>query len=86
LHNDIACDSELYDPTTGVWSRTGAFQFVFTGTHGAAFTALAAANLALPLSNWTVLGKPQRISAGQFQFTDPQATNNRQRFYRVRSL
>jgi len=32
-----------------------------------------------------VLGSPNEISAGQFQFTDPQATNDRQRFYRVRS-
>ena len=63
----------------------GSFQFLFTGTHGAAFTALAATNLALPLSNWTVLGAPTEVSAGQFQFTDPQATNNGQRFYRVRS-
>ncbi len=23
-HNPIACDSELYDPATGLWSRTGA--------------------------------------------------------------
>jgi len=29
--------------------------------------------------------KNSEISAGQFQFTDPQATNDRQRFYRVRS-
>jgi len=64
---------------------SGAFQFDFTGTHGSAFTALAATNPELPLSNWTVLGSPSEISAGQFQFTDLQATNNRQRFYRVRS-
>ena len=63
----------------------GAFQFSFTNVSGAAFTALAATNVSLVLSNWTVLGGATEISAGQFQFTDPQATNYSQRFYRVRS-
>jgi hypothetical protein len=50
---------------------------------GADFTALTATNLALPLTNWTVLGSIPEISPGQFQFTDPGATNSPQRFYRV---
>jgi hypothetical protein len=63
----------------------GAFQFAFTNTPGATFTALAATNLSLPLSVWTILGNPNEISPGKFQFTDPQAPSNPQRFYRVRS-
>ena len=46
---------------------------------------LGTTNLSLPLSNWTVLGAPAENPAGQFQFTDSQATNGAPRFYRVRS-
>jgi len=63
----------------------GAFQFGFTNTPGAFFNALATTNLSLPLSQWTALGGVTEISDGQFQFTDSQATNHTQRFYRVRS-
>jgi len=63
----------------------GFFEFGFTGTPGASFVALATTNLSLSLSNWTVVGTPTEISPGQFQFTDLQAPNNPQRFYRVRS-
>jgi len=63
----------------------GDFQFAFSNTNCATFTVLATTNMALPLSNWTVLGSVPEISPGQFQFTDPQATNSAQRFYRVRS-
>jgi hypothetical protein len=63
----------------------GAFQFSFTNIPGASFTALANTNLALPLSNWTSLGFVPEISPGQYQFTDPQATNNARRYYRVHS-
>ena len=61
----------------------GSFRFDFTNTPGAIFTALASADLS-PETR-TVLGDVKEISAGQFQFTDPQTTNNPQRFYRVRS-
>ncbi len=63
----------------------GPFQFRFTNTPGAIFTILAATNVGLPLSNWTILGNPTEISAGQFQFTDPQTMNHLQRYYHVRS-
>jgi hypothetical protein len=63
----------------------GAFQFAFTNIPGAVFTALTTTNLALPLSNWTALGSVPEVSPGQFQFTDPQATNDTRRFYRARS-
>ncbi len=61
-----------------------AFQFCFTNTVGAVFGVLASTNPALPLSNWTALGGITEVSPGQFQFTDLQATNSPQRFYRVR--
>jgi hypothetical protein len=63
----------------------GAFQFGFTNIAGATFSALAATNLMQPLSNWTTLGTVTDSPPGQFQFTDPQATNSPQRFYRVSS-
>ena len=63
----------------------GAFQFSFTNTPGAVFTALASTNLSLRSTNWTVLGSVTEVSDGQFQFTDSQATNHKQQFYRVRS-
>ena len=63
----------------------GAFQFAFTNSVGAIFGVLTSTNVALPLTNWTALGGATEVSPGQFQFTDPQATNNPQRFYVIRS-
>jgi hypothetical protein len=60
-------------------------QFAFTNTPGAFFGVLAATNPALPLGNWTSLTALTEVSPGQFQFTDPQATTNQQRFYRIHS-
>jgi hypothetical protein len=34
---------------------------------------------------WSEKGDGAELSPGQFEFTDPQATNSPQRFYRVRS-
>jgi hypothetical protein len=62
----------------------GAFQLNFTNAPGASFTVLATTNAALPLSNWSVIGNVTETAPGQFQFSDPQATNNLQRYYRVR--
>ena len=63
----------------------GAFQFGFTFTPGMACIALAATNVAVALTDWSVLGGLTEVAAGQFQFTDSQATNSSQRFYRFRS-
>jgi hypothetical protein len=71
--------------TTPARLANGSFQFAFTSSSGALFSVLASTNLALPFSNWAVLGGATEISPGQFQFSDPQATNSRERFYRVRS-
>jgi uncharacterized lipoprotein YddW (UPF0748 family) len=62
---------------------SGEFQLQFNGATGTNYCVLASTNLALPLSNWTVLGGVTENSPGQFQFTDPQATNFPARFYRV---
>jgi hypothetical protein len=64
----------------------GAFQLSFTNLPGIGFTALAATNPALPLSNWTAVTGLTEISLGQFQFTDTQAPNYPRRFYRIRWL
>lgn len=65
----------------------GAVQFGFTNLIGASFTVFAGADVAAPFNTWSNLGPAVEMPAGsgQFQFTDPQATNNGQRFYRVRS-
>ncbi|PWU21251.1 MAG: hypothetical protein C5B50_02080, partial [Verrucomicrobia bacterium] len=63
----------------------GTFQFSFTNTPGAHFTVFSTTNITLPFSNWTVLTNVVESPAGQFHFTDPGATTNAQRFYRVRS-
>lgn len=65
----------------------GAFQFSFTNLTGASFTVFASTNVALPFNAWSNLGPALETpaSSGNYQFTDPQATNNVVRFYRVRS-
>ena len=63
----------------------GSFQFTFADSVGAMFGVLASTNPALPLSNWTALGGVTEVAPGQFQFTDPQATNIACRFYRLRA-
>jgi hypothetical protein len=63
----------------------GQFQIAFTNTPGFTFAALASTNLTLTTAGWTELGLATETSPGQFQFTDPQATNSPQRFYRVRA-
>ena len=61
----------------------GSFQFAFTNSPGALFGVRATTDLALPLNNWTRLGGVTELPPGQFQFTDPQATNGGKSFYRA---
>ncbi|MDB6019765.1 MAG: hydrolase [Pedosphaera sp.] len=65
----------------------GSFQFSFTNLSGASFTVFASTNVALPFNQWSNLGAAVETPAnsGNFQFTDPQASGNVQRFYRVTS-
>jgi hypothetical protein len=60
----------------------GAFQLSGTGPHGAAYRVLASTNLSLPLSQWTQ-ASTGRFSGGVFTSSDPQASNQPARFYRV---
>jgi hypothetical protein len=62
----------------------GNFQFTFTNFPAASFTVLSSSELALPLSNWTVVGVAIETSLGNYQFTDS-ATADLARFYVVRS-
>jgi hypothetical protein len=74
------------DPFTLTGAQTlkdGSFQFAFTNIPGAQFGVLSSTNLALPLSSWITASGVMEISSGQYQFTDPQATNGGQRFYRA---
>jgi sugar lactone lactonase YvrE len=84
-------------PGLKVWSATpiklnnartlpnGTFQFDLTENAGLTFTVLASTNVTFSSTNWTALGGVTEVAAGQFQFTDPEATNSRQRFYQIRS-
>jgi DNA-binding beta-propeller fold protein YncE len=63
----------------------GAFQIIFTNNQGASFTVWTTTNMSLSFTNWTLLGTPGNNGSGQYEFTDPTATNNGQRFYRVSS-
>ncbi len=65
--------------------NNGAFQFGFSNNQSASYTVWTTTNLSLPLTNWTLLGPPESNGSGQYQFTDPAATNDVQRFYRVTS-
>jgi hypothetical protein len=63
----------------------GAFQLDFSNLIAAPFVVLGSTDVDLPFSNWSVLGPAIESFPGRFQFTDPEATNNSRRFYRVRS-
>ena len=60
------------------------FQISFSNDPGASFTVLRSTNVGLPLSNWTVVGTATEISPGEYQFSDPGAQTNVQRYYRIR--
>jgi hypothetical protein len=71
---------------SGAPAAASGFQITFSeSTPGSTFTVLTATNLSQPVDSWCILGQPVQIAPGQFQFTDIQATNNPQRFYRVSS-
>ncbi len=62
----------------------GTFQLSFTNIPGANFNVFGTTDLSQPFTNWTWLGGVTEVSSGQFQFTDPQGSNQ-ERFYRVTS-
>lgn len=91
VNNNVQISSaELYDSTAGpiklvnaVKQPGGAFQFAFTGAPNGTNNVLATKNPALPLSDWAVLGVAPEFAPGLFVFSDSQAANSPQRFYRV---
>jgi hypothetical protein len=62
---------------------SGNVQFGFSNLSGPSYIVLASTNVTAPLNTWSNLGAPVESPAGTFQFTDLQATNYPQRFYRV---
>jgi hypothetical protein len=72
----------LANPTSFV---EGTFQFTFTNTPGAIFSAWATTNFSADSGGWIPIGSPTEIAPGQFQVTDPTAASSPLRFYRVRS-
>jgi hypothetical protein len=61
------------------------FQFSFTNTPGLSFTVYSSTDMLVPFSSWTRVGPATEVSPGQFQFNDPAAQTNTQKFYRVTS-
>ncbi|HEU5397226.1 MAG TPA: kelch repeat-containing protein, partial [Verrucomicrobiae bacterium] len=69
--------------TTGSVAFQHGFQFTFTNTPGAVMGMLMTTNLSLPATNWVRMSGVTEIAPGQFQFSDPQASTNSGRFYRL---
>ena len=65
----------------------GSFQFSFSNPGGPSYHVLASSDIDASLNTWSNLGPTTETSpgSGQFQFTDYQAPNFPQRFYRVSS-
>jgi hypothetical protein len=92
---NAANSAELYDPASETWTTiiltnatllpNGAFQFAFASASGTTNTVFCTTNVLSPTNNWPALGDATEVAPGQFQFADPQATNNPQRYYRVHS-
>ena len=86
---------ELYDLGTSflgpflnpVKLGDGSFQFGFINGSGPSYSVQASSNLAATANTWTNLGPATEMPTGSglFQFTDHQASNYPQRFYRVSS-
>jgi hypothetical protein len=79
-------------PTLGGVAYSGGahgtgLQLGFSDSPGASgqFTIWGSSNVALPFSQWSNLGHPAEITAGNYQFIDVQATNKPARFYTVTS-
>jgi len=87
-----ASAAPITNPTLDVVSYSGGgsgtgLKLSFADSPGVApqFTVWGSTNIALPVSQWQNLGHPSELSAGNYQFTDLQATNKPVRFYRVTS-
>jgi hypothetical protein len=63
----------------------GVLQLAFSNTLGGSFTVLSTTNLALPVTQWTVVGTATNTAPGQFQFTSQPTPNSPQRYYILHS-
>ena len=92
---NIVLGGQLYDPGTSSFNPflnpvklgDGSFQFGFIDGSGPSYSVLASPNLSAHMNLWTNLGAATEMPAGSglFQFSDHQASNYPQRFYRVSS-
>jgi hypothetical protein len=86
---DIGAVEGVFNPAFPLVNMTklgnGNVQFGFTNLSGPNYSVLATTNAAVPLNTWSNLGPAVEAPPGTFQFTDPQATNFPQRYYRVKS-
>ena len=84
---DLGAVEGVFNPSYPLVNVTqlgsGNVQFAFTNLSGPTYRVLASTNVAAPLNTWSNLGAPIEAPAGTFQFTDIQAPNYPQRFYRV---
>jgi hypothetical protein len=62
----------------------GNYQITFTNGSNAFFSVYSSTNVALPGTNWTLLGAPTQTTPGHYQFIDTHPTN-KFRAYRVSS-
>jgi hypothetical protein len=67
----------------GVKLPGDAVQFDFAYTPGAACSSYVSTDASIPYGSWNFLGTPGEVSAGQFQFSDPQAGMAVRLFYRA---
>jgi hypothetical protein len=80
----IAPFSPVITPSTLTVLSNGAFQFTFVNTNDLTFSVLAATNVSLPSSNWTIPGVTTNIGGGLHRFIDAQATNIPSRYYQLK--
>ena len=87
----LCASAELYNPGVSLPNPVklgdGSFQFGFINGSGPIYSVLASTNLSATVNAWTNLGAATEmpVGSGLFQFTDHQAPNYPQRFYRVSS-
>lgn len=87
---DIGAAEGVFSPNLSLVTSNGArlsFQFPFTNLNGVSFSVLVSTNPATPLNAWLNLGAALETpsGSGQFQFSDPQATNTPHRFYMIKA-
>jgi hypothetical protein len=70
--------------TNPILRSDGTFQCSFGGVPGGFFELIAAPDLSVALSQWSVTGEVVEVAPGEFQASDPQAGLHPGRYYQVR--